>query len=141
MSVSLTLIVVLLIAVAAFVVSRARATSLAGGDIRKLHSLPGYYGWYGFLSVAVPAVVMLTLWMIAQPLYVERQLQAYFPEEQMQDASARTLVMEDVRRVAAGLDVAVTAGAIGEDDLAALDVDTTDVRATLAGWVSRWARM
>lgn len=132
MSVSLTLIVVLLIAVAAFVASRARAMSLAGGDIRNLHSLSGYYGWFGFLSVAVPAVVMMALWMIAQPVYVERQLQGYFPAEQMQDASARTLIMEDVRRVAAGLDVAVAEGALGEDDLAALDAETTDVRATLA---------
>ncbi len=132
MSVSLTLIVVLLIAVAAFFVSRARVMSLAGGDIRGLHSLPGYYGWFGFLSVAVPAALMLCVWMIAQPVFVERQLQGYFPAEQMQDASARTLIMEDVRRVAAGLDVAVAVGALGEGDLAALDAETTDVRATLA---------
>ncbi len=68
-------------------------------------------------------------------------MQGYFPAEQMQDASARTLIMEDVRRVAAGLDVAVAVGALGEGDLAALDAETTDVRATLPRWAWRWGRM
>ena len=61
MSVLLLLIVIGMLAVAGFVIARARAVAMAAGDIRQLHSLPGYYGWHGFIMVAVPALLFLTV--------------------------------------------------------------------------------
>ena len=134
MSVLLLLIVIGLLGIAGFIVARARAVSMASGDIRALHSLPGYYGWHGFIMVAVPALLFLGVWLIAQPLVIERQLREFLPIEMADDEAARTLFMADVRRVAEGLDTAVTQGALSEDEDEADRIRTefTNVRDRLA---------
>ena len=129
MSVLLLLMVIGMLAAAGFVVARQRAVAMAAGDIRRLHSLPGYYGWHGFIMVAVPALLFLTVWLIAQPLVIERQLRDYSPAETVSDAAGRTLFMADVRRVAEGLDLAVTQGALTGDEAISIDAE---VRARLA---------
>lgn len=132
MSVLLLLGCVAVLALASFLVCRQRAVASAQGNIRVLHSLPIYYGWHGALMVAIPALMALTLWLIAQPMVIERQLVSFFPAEQIAAASDRTLVMADVRRVSQGLDMAIASGAISgaAEDLQRLDADT--VRGLLA---------
>ncbi len=132
MSVLLLLIVIGVLAIAGFVISRHRAVSMAAGDIRGLHSLPGYYGWHGFIMVAVPSALFLMFWLLAQPLVIERQLTAYLPAQMSGDASAQTLFMADVRRVAEGLDTAVVQGALTEEDAGRIRTEFTDVRERLA---------
>jgi phosphate transport system permease protein len=132
MTIGNILLVLIALGAVAFVVARARAMSLAQGEARNLHSLPNYYGWHGFVMVTVPSFLLLAVWMVLQPIYAERQLDDYFPVEQMQDETARILVMADVRRVAAGLDVAVTQGALTEDQVENIDAQSTDIRARLA---------
>ena len=132
MSVLLLLIVIGVLAVAAFVVARGRAVALVSGDIRRLHSLPAYYGWHGFVMVTVPALLFLAVWLIAQPLVIERELQSYQTPEVAVDDAARTLFMDDVRRVAEGLDTAVVQGALTEADADSLRTEFTNVRERLA---------
>ena len=50
----------------AFYLGRGRSLALAGplGGIRKLHSLPSYYGMHVALWCALPSVAILGLWMI-----------------------------------------------------------------------------
>lgn len=50
---------------------RQRATRSAGGDIRSLHSLPQYYGLYVALWSGIPAAILLTIWVIAQPYFLD----------------------------------------------------------------------
>jgi phosphate transport system permease protein len=132
MSVSTLLFVVMALGVAAFFVARARAKSTAAAEGRKLHSLPNYYGWHGFIMVAVPAFLLLLVWMIAQPIYTERQLQGYFPSGEFQDEATRVLIMADVRRVAAGLDVAVAQGALTEEQVETINAQFSNLRSRLA---------
>lgn len=132
MTIVLLICVVLAIALAGFFLGRARAISSASGNVRALHSLPGYYGWHVALMAALPAFAVMILWLIVQPIVVERQISGYFPESVVADQTAFTLTMADVRRVAAGLDTAVLSGAITADAAANLDVTTTDVRGLLA---------
>jgi phosphate transport system permease protein len=103
---------VAVLSVAGYVLCRGRALTSVSGNVRQLHSLPGYYGWYGFILASVPAVLALAVWLIAQPMLIERQLSGFFPPEMIEDSSARTLLFADVRRVAGGLDVAVAQGAL-----------------------------
>ncbi|MCU0899092.1 MAG: phosphate ABC transporter permease subunit PstC [Cypionkella sp.] len=131
MTILLLVTVVLVIALAGFVLGRARAISRASGNVRVLHSLPGYYGWHAALMAALPAFAVMLLWLLIQPLVVERQIAAFFPEAAVADETAFTLTMADVRRVAGGLDAAVLAGLVTADQAATLSVDTTDVRALL----------
>jgi phosphate transport system permease protein len=130
MALSLLLLIVAIIGVAAFVLCRQRVLSQVSGNVRSLHSLPNYYGWHGFVMAVVPAILVLATWLIVQPLLVERQLVKFIPVEMQEDPAARTLFMADVRRVAGGLDTAIQAGAITAEQ--AVTMAPEDVRGALA---------
>lgn len=132
MSVFLTLGFLAVLALAGFVLCRARAIASAKGDIRLLHSLPGYYGWHGAIMAAVPALLVASVWQIAQPLVIESRLSSFFDAAVIEDASARTLLFADVRRIAAGLDNAVATGAMTEDEARKIRTEFGSVRDRLA---------
>ncbi|MDS9467612.1 phosphate ABC transporter permease subunit PstC [Paracoccus sp. MBLB3053] len=67
MPVSWTLLIVLAMAAAGFVIGRSRVLAAAGGDSRKLHSRTSYYGWNIALFTAVPALFLIAIWLFAQP--------------------------------------------------------------------------
>ncbi|MFP5479227.1 MAG: phosphate ABC transporter permease subunit PstC [Alphaproteobacteria bacterium] len=129
MSVLMTLAAVLVLALAGFLLSRQRALATAGGNPRLLHSLPGYYGWNGAISVLVPGLLALILWLIAQPLVIEQRISAALPTDLIATPAARELALADIRRVAEGLDTAVAEGALTTDE--ALSLSAADARATL----------
>lgn len=74
MNAGLLALIVLVIAVAGFFIGRSRAIATAGGDTRKLHSLSGYYGQSILLFAAVPAFVLMGLWLLAQPALIEARV-------------------------------------------------------------------
>ena len=129
MSVLLLLIMITVLAVAAFVVCRQRVMASVQGNPRDLHSLPNYYGWHGATMVALPACLGLVLWLIVQPMVAQSRIADYFPPETITEGASLELLMSDVRRVAAGLDAAVASGTMTA--LEATDI-STDVRAKLA---------
>ncbi len=132
MSTPLILLLVLALAALGYVLARSRALALAGGEGRKLHSRPGYYGWHAAVMVLVPALAALALWLVLQPIAVQRLVGDHFPAERLADPSARTLLLADVRRVAAGLDLAVASGTLSAEDATSIRTEFTDVRARLA---------
>lgn len=132
MTVFILILALLVIGLAGYLLCRARAVAAVGGNVRKLHSLPGYHGWHGFIMGALPGLLVLVVWVIAQPLMIERSLSNYFPAEQFTDDSQRTLLMADVRRVATGLDVAVSRGALSEDQADRIRTEFGSVRDRLA---------
>jgi phosphate transport system permease protein len=103
MTVFLILVAIGVLAGAGFVLARRRVLAAAGGNPRVLHSRPGYYGWHAALATAVPALLVLALWLVVQPLVIERQVSGLFPEGRFADDTARLLTMDEVRRVAQGL--------------------------------------
>ncbi|MFE3837678.1 phosphate ABC transporter permease subunit PstC [Pseudogemmobacter sonorensis] len=131
MTVLLLLTLLLVLAAAGFVLGRQRALAMAGGDPKKLHSLPRFYGWHAALMALVPGFVALIALLVIQPVLIERNLAAHLPQALQDDPAARQLALADVRRVAAGLETAVSRGALTETEVAALDATATDVRATL----------
>ncbi|THD82356.1 phosphate ABC transporter permease subunit PstC [Aliigemmobacter aestuarii] len=132
MTVFLLTLVIIAIALAGFFLGRGRAISSVTGDVRRLHSLPGYHGWHAALMVLMPAFGLLLVWLVAQPVVLERQVLPYLPAEVVADDTARTLAMADVRRVATGLDAAVLAGTMTEDAAGTIRAELTDLRARLA---------
>jgi phosphate transport system permease protein len=124
------LLILLVIGIVGFVLCRQRVLSLAANNPRSLHSLPNYYGWHAFVMAVVPAVLALAVWMIVQPLLVERQLASFIPAEIREDPPARTLFMADVRRVADGLNVAIERGVITSEEAATMPPE--QVRGALA---------
>jgi phosphate transport system permease protein len=132
MSVLMLFLTVLVLAVAAFLLSRQRALASAQGNPRLMHSLPNYYGWNGAIWVLLPAMAALVLSLIVQPLVIENRISADLPESLVADATTRELTMADVRRVADGLESAVAAGEMTEDEAGMIRTEFTNVRDRLA---------
>ena len=131
MAVGLISLLILLIGAVGFVMGRNRAIASADGDVKQLHSLPNYYGQTVFILAVVPAFLVMFVWLLAQPVYVENRVSSMIDPVDIADGSSRTLVMADVRRIAAGLDVAVDEGVMDEDAVDRMRADLTDVRARL----------
>ncbi|MDU8912096.1 phosphate ABC transporter permease subunit PstC [Aestuariicoccus sp. MJ-SS9] len=126
------ILIVLAVAAAGFVFGRGRALGKAGGNRRRLHSLPAYYGWNVALKVLVPAFGVLAGWLLVQPLAVNQLVTADLPATAVSEDTTIGLVMSDVRRVADGLDAVVAQGIMTSEEAATLRVEFTDVRARLA---------
>ncbi len=124
---------VLLLAALGYVLARKRAIGSAGGDVRILHSLPSYYGYNAALATAVPALAVLAIWLMAQPALITNSVQAVIPDAAIPEGSTRDLVMSEVQRVAAGLDVAVAAGEMSAAEASGSGLDVEHMRKTLAG--------
>ncbi|MEL7345901.1 MAG: phosphate ABC transporter permease subunit PstC [Pseudomonadota bacterium] len=126
------LAIVLAIAAVGFVLGRQRAFQSAGGDPREMHSRPNYYGMNVFGMVAVPASLLLAVWVIAQPLLIDNAISALIPESAIPEGGTAGLAMSDVRRLADGLDLAVREGALTADESSAIRSEFTNIRDTLA---------
>ncbi|WP_197919222.1 phosphate ABC transporter permease subunit PstC [Thiosulfatihalobacter marinus] len=124
-------LILLALAVAGYFIGRIRAVNSVGGDSRVLHSLPVYYGASAAISVLVPAMGLLAIWLLAQPILVERSVSGMIPSSLIPDGANLNLVMADVRRVAEGLNVAVQQGAISNEQARTLRAETSDIRAVL----------
>ena len=131
MPASWILLIVLVLAAAGYVLARGRAMASAGGDQRRLHSLPSYYGTNAAMAAAVPALGLLAVWLIAQPMVSDLYVSSGLPEAIQADAGERSLAMADVRRVADGLDYAVSQGAMTREEAANLSVSANDIRERL----------
>ncbi|SHH17208.1 phosphate ABC transporter permease subunit PstC [Marivita hallyeonensis] len=107
-------LIVLAIAAGAYLLARSRVLSMAGDDRRALHSLPSYYGSNAAMKSAVPALLLLVAWLLAQPFIVDNAVSSLIPDAAIADNSSRALVMAEVRRTADGLDMAVASGGLTE---------------------------
>lgn len=126
------ILIVLALGVAGYVVGRQRSMSSAGGDPRHLHSLPVYYGSNVSLFATVPALLVLSVWLIAQPMYIERTVATEIPAAEIPEGSTLGLVMSDVRRVADGLDLAISQGLMTPEEEGALVAGESGIRDRLA---------
>jgi phosphate transport system permease protein len=114
-----------------YVLGRRKAIASAGGDARQLHSLPGYYGTNALILATVPALLVMAVWLIIQPLVIERTVTAIIPDTIVEQVGSRGLVMTEVRRLAEGLDTAVELGALTREQAASIRTEFTDIRARL----------
>ncbi|MGR3378425.1 phosphate ABC transporter permease subunit PstC [Salipiger abyssi] len=120
-------LIVLAIAAVGFVLGRARALASAGGDVRHLHSLPSYYGNNVAIKTVVPAILVMLIWLIVQPMIVNSTISGMIPESSVAENSSLGLVMSEVRRTADGLDNAVANGDMTEAFARDARADFTDV--------------
>lgn len=96
-------VVVVLLAVGAYALGRSRSLSSVSGNLRNLHSLPGYYGLYAACWCAIPALIIVILWSVFSGTIVETLVQASLPPELAALPDARmSLFMTDVRNTVSG---------------------------------------
>ncbi|SNX67571.1 phosphate ABC transporter membrane protein 1 (PhoT family) [Cereibacter ovatus] len=130
MSIGILVLAVLILAAAGFVLGRQRALATAGGDPRRLHSLPGHYGQFTAILAAVPALVLLAIWLLAQPLAIESRIAPMLTADSPAD---RSLAMADVRRISIGLDLLAVSDRLSEDAVASLSSETLAPRLRQVG--------
>ncbi|WIY24695.1 phosphate ABC transporter permease subunit PstC [Parasedimentitalea psychrophila] len=120
-----------LLSTAGFFLGRRRALTSAKGQVPLLHSLPAYYGFYVALSTLVPSLAVLAIWLLAQPMFIETRITAMILADLAPQNTSVGLVMSDVRRIAEGIDIAVTQGLMTDSEIQRLSVETIDLRARL----------
>lgn len=123
------ILIVLMLAVLGFIAGRMRVTTAGGA---RPHSLPNYYGWNVAMKVMVPAFLALVIWLLVQPFVVDSKVTGMIDEVAIPEGSTLGLVMSDVRRVADGLDLAVSRGLMTADSASSIRTESTDVRDLLA---------
>ena len=102
MTIALLATVLGALALGSFWLGRGQALAAAGSGAR-LHSLPGYYGWYTALWAALPALAVATLWLLAAPAWLESAALASLPESSIPtDPAERALFVNDVVNLAQG---------------------------------------
>jgi phosphate transport system permease protein len=93
--------VVVALAIAGYFAGRGRAVRAAmAGGARSLHSLPGYHGGYVALWCGLPALVLLALWQVVEPVWLRASVLGSLPEDQL------GLVYNDIRNLVDGQVVA-----------------------------------
>ena len=105
MSLAISLLLVLLVAAAAFAVARGRAAGLrgAGEGRQRLNSLPFYHGMYAALWGALPALLFLAIWAPIQGRLVQSAVLASPAGQQLPDFDlARSSLMSEAYSVATG---------------------------------------
>ena len=104
MSTALLSLILIVLAAAGYWFGRARAVAVVSGDIRKLHSLPVFYGRMTALMAAVPAFGLIAVWILVQSTLIDNSAAKLIVQADITAGSSAALVMADVRRVVSGLD-------------------------------------
>ncbi|MGB7299252.1 MAG: phosphate ABC transporter permease subunit PstC [Burkholderiaceae bacterium] len=103
MSSSTLLLFLLVISSFAYVFGRQRAMRVVGGDVRRLQSLPVYYGLYVAFWCAVPALMLLGLWSVFETSIVTQIVVTSLPADIAQmPADKLGLAINDVRNHVGG---------------------------------------
>lgn len=109
------LLLVGLIAMAAFFLGRGRSLVLVGGPGKAsaLHSLPGYYGYFVSVWCVLPALLVLMSWVLLEPKVITSMVVQGLPSA-YQDLSAGelNLLVNNLRNLASGDVVSI---AVDED--------------------------
>ncbi|HYI40660.1 MAG TPA: phosphate ABC transporter permease subunit PstC [Allosphingosinicella sp.] len=97
-------IAILGLAVLGWLSARARAMAFAAPGAPRLHSLPGYHGWYVAIWAALPALLFLLLWVpLSDRLVMDSVLgspaASNLPPFEMQ----RNAILRETRELAEGL--------------------------------------
>jgi phosphate transport system permease protein len=103
---STTLILtVAVIGIVGFYFGRNRSLALAGGlsRTRKLHSLPGYYGYFTAIWCLLPALALLLAWFVIEPRVITAILISNLPEAQQSlPAGQLNLLLNNIQNLAFG---------------------------------------
>jgi phosphate transport system permease protein len=97
---------ILVLAIVGYWIGRSRALAMERRDASgRLNSLPQYYGYYVALWCGLPAIALLLIWLLAQPVVVDRLLLAGLPAEVTEGAtpSQIDLMVATVKNAAAGV--------------------------------------
>ncbi|MDX1506903.1 MAG: phosphate ABC transporter permease subunit PstC [Woeseiaceae bacterium] len=91
--------------VASFYIGRSRSLAIAGGPSRsvRLHSLPGYYGYYTAIWCLLPALGLALAWVLIEPRLIVALVINSLPEaSQALSPGELNLLVNNIQNLAAG---------------------------------------
>ncbi|HRO13778.1 MAG TPA: phosphate ABC transporter permease subunit PstC [Paracoccus sp. (in: a-proteobacteria)] len=96
-------VLLLLAASAGYLVNRRAALALRDGG-QRLHSLGSFHGLYSLLTIAVPAAILILLWLILQGPVIDRLVMGGLPAGTVEamDGGARQLTLAEIHSIAGG---------------------------------------
>ena len=106
MSPGLLILIILCTGIAGLVLGRRRALLSAQSSGQKLHSLPMAYGQSVFLFATVPALLLVAVWLLLQPVFLEGRAAGMIPASDIPAGSGIALLLDEARRIAGGLPAA-----------------------------------
>ncbi len=119
MSLTILIATLLVLSAVGYYLGRARAVASSSGGARKLNSLPSYYGYYVAIWCGLPALILVAIWLMAEPYIIRTIVVANLPDSALSLNPARLeLILNDVRNLAAGN---IGSGAVDAELLAAAD--------------------
>ena len=80
MSVGLIFLILLALSAYGYLLGRRRAVATAGGRLSTLHSVPSYYGFYVALWCGLPALLLVVLWYLMEPVALRGMVMASLPD-------------------------------------------------------------
>lgn len=92
----------LVAAVIAYYIASRRAVTVAGSDVRGLHSRPIYHGLNALVYTAIPAFIFVLLWLLLEGSVVDGLLMSAYPGADAMTGAERDLLISEIRQVAAG---------------------------------------
>ncbi|WP_455211416.1 phosphate ABC transporter permease subunit PstC [Kaarinaea lacus] len=97
------IIVLLMLSSIAYYLGRKRAFAVAQGNIRKLHSLPLYYGLYAAIWCGIPALLIFSVWNAFETTIITNLVVADLPEHIRNLGPDRlNLVINDIKNLVSG---------------------------------------
>ena len=122
---------ILLTALAGFVIGRYRALSSASGDIKKLHSLPRYYGFNVLFTVFFPSILVIIFWGFAQSIIVDGKIKNQLNPLVSGEQANLNLMMSEVDRISDGLKMAVGTGDLNYSQVISKDIELISIEKIL----------
>jgi phosphate transport system permease protein len=100
----LLILCIALLGVTGWVLGVARARASVKGQLAKLHSRPNYYGASVLLWTVLPAMAVVLVWLVAEPIIISNAVYKSLPEPVRAESPAvQTLTMGTIDAVAHGL--------------------------------------
>jgi phosphate transport system permease protein len=127
---STTLMLLLVfMSIAAFYLGRGRSLSTVGGPGHgtALHSLPGYYGYYVAIACALPALLLVLVWLMIEPRVVVALVINGLPDSyRALPAGELNLLVNNIQNLASG-------------DVVSVDVDSAlqEAADSFNGYIAR----
>ncbi len=105
-------LIIIALALIAYVMGHARAVRISNGDLASLHSLPFYHGLYSSLLTFIIAIVVLIVIAILAGFWIDNSLAGAMPEAARQLSDLRQdRLLADARAIASGQIVAAASDA------------------------------
>jgi phosphate transport system permease protein len=123
---NLVFLMIVVIGIIAYFLVRARSVAIVGGDARKLHSRPQYFGAHAAIWAILPATLFLLVASEIGADLVERSVRGSLPAAELtKTANEQNVVYGMVKTISAGYE------RLNAQERAAADADLTTLKAAL----------